>query len=147
MASVLCASFSGHFERFSDSLILPNCTFGCVFLLCSAAVQSPPKGNLYVILTWSVPVDTGSWRTWFLGPLPPASWELWEPAFVALAKATSLCLRSFFGTWRENGWFKMSRKYTGPKGQASLFRFRYWDFFVFSLCVRLLSLVAKTAAA
>ncbi|CAL1159736.1 unnamed protein product [Cladocopium goreaui] len=28
-----------------------------------------------------------------------------------------LILRSFFGTWRENGWFKMSRKYTGHKGQ------------------------------
>ncbi|CAE7264670.1 unnamed protein product [Symbiodinium pilosum] len=30
-----------------------------------------------------------------------------------------LMLRSFFGTWRPNGWFKMSRKYTGPKGQPS----------------------------
>lgn len=27
--------------------------------------------------------------------------------------------RSFFGSWRENGWFKMSRKYTGNKGQAT----------------------------
>jgi len=28
-----------------------------------------------------------------------------------------LVLRSFFGTWRSNGYFKMSRKYTGPNGR------------------------------
>ena len=60
-------------------------------------------------------------RTGLLSHRWSAHWHMWplKSKWHISLQSSPVVGRSFFGTWRENGWFKMSRKYTGHKGQAS----------------------------